>query len=153
MADIFIDSEKSVEKKHDVTFVIRGSKYAVKARKYGEELALQLGFPDNQQKMIATAIWELCCHIIDHAGRGKISIALVQTKDEQGILIEARDKGEVLDEPKTLKLGGRESDESLGLGLEGMQRFMDDFEIFTDPVKGTAVMMSKWTEHAAHGSE
>src|SRR5690625_5060983 len=153
MADIFIDSEKSVEKKHNVTFVIRGSEYAVKARKYGVELALRLGDPDNQRNMIVAAICELCWHIIDHEGRRKISIALVETKDEQGILIEVRDKGEVLDDPKTLKLGGRESDQSLGLGLEGMQRFMDDFEIFTDPVKGTAVMMSKWTEHAAHGSE
>jgi serine/threonine-protein kinase RsbT len=39
---------------------------------------------------------------------------------------------------------GYSSSGSLGLGLPGAKRMMDEFEIASEPGKGTTVRMKKW---------
>jgi serine/threonine-protein kinase RsbT len=46
---------------------------------------------------------------------------------------------------------GYSTGHSLGLGLPGARRLMDEFEIVSEPDKGTTVTMKKWTRNGLRG--
>jgi serine/threonine-protein kinase RsbT len=57
----------------------------------------------------------------------------------------ARDQGPgIPDIPQAMR-DGFSTGKSLGLGLPGAKRLMDEFEIASEVGKGTTVTMRKWT--------
>jgi serine/threonine-protein kinase RsbT len=61
-----------------------------------------------------------------------------------GVLVIVRDEGQgIADVDAALRLG-HGTRGGLGLGLPGASRLMDEFEIDSQPGKGTTVTMRKW---------
>jgi len=114
------------------------------ARQKGRALAAQLGFSSSELTLIATSISELARNIVLYAKRGEIHLKLVEQIDKRGITVIARDEGPgILDLRRALQ-GGYSTSRSLGLGLSGVRRLMDDFEIVSDLGRGTTVTVKKW---------
>jgi serine/threonine-protein kinase RsbT len=123
---------------------ISSSADIVTARQRGRALAAALGFSGSDLTVIATAISELARNIIEYAATGEIVLSQDDADGRPGIVIVARDEGPgIPDVPRALS-AGYSTGPGLGLGLPGVRRLMDDFEITSDPGRGTRVSVRKW---------
>ncbi len=123
---------------------IRSDLDVVAARQTGRALAARLGFSDVEQTMIATAISELARNILLYAQRGEITVDFAQKDRSKGICIVATDAGPGIPDIEKALQEGYSSSYGLGMGLPGTRRLVDDFEIRSEPGKGTTVMARKW---------
>ena len=123
---------------------INSERDIVVARQKGRAMATELGFSLGNATLIATAISELARNIISYAGKGEIVVSLVKNSDRTGIIIVASDNGPgISDIPLALRDGFSTSG-SLGIGLPGTRRLMDEFDIDSQPGNGTIVKVTKW---------
>jgi serine/threonine-protein kinase RsbT len=117
----------------------------VTARRRGRELAAEGGFGGSDLTVIATAISELARNIVVYAQTGEVTIGIVQNGARTGLMVVARDDGPGIDDVSLVMQDGFSSGRSLGLGLPGARRLMDEFDIVSQPGRGTTVTMTKWT--------
>jgi serine/threonine-protein kinase RsbT len=116
----------------------------VAARQRGREVASLLGFTQTDATLIATAISELARNIVTYAKQGEIIIRNVQFGDRIGVVVVARDSGPGIANISQSMQDGFSTSGSLGLGLPGVKRLMDEFDIVSDPKSGTTVTIKKW---------
>lgn len=116
-----------------------------------ERIAKTLGFDEITAKMIATAVSELARNIIKYAGKGKIIITPLK-EDRQlrrvttrlGLEVICQDNGPGIPDLEQAMKDYYSSSGTLGLGLSGVKRMMDEFEIQSAVNKGTKVIIKKW---------
>lgn len=126
---------------------IRSDVDIVTARQRGRELAAQLDFRSSDLTLLATAISELARNIVVYAnGRGEIEVDLIQDGTRRGVLVIARDEGPGIPDIARAMQDGYSTGKSLGLGLPGARRLMDEFEISSEVGRGTTVTMKKWKQ-------
>ena len=116
----------------------------VAARQKGRALATALGFSSGDSTLIATAISELARNIVSYAKRGEILVKAIQNSTRNGILVVARDEGPGIADVQQALRDGFSTSGSLGLGLPGVRRLMDEFEIDSGAERGTTVTVKKW---------
>ncbi len=117
----------------------------VTARQQGRLLAARLSFSTSGQALIATAISELARNIVTYAGQGEIIISAAARNGGPGIVIVAQDSGPGIADIGLAMQDGYSTTKSLGLGLPGAKRLMDEFEIQSEVGKGTTITMKKWS--------
>ena len=128
----------------EILIAIRVDTDIVAARQSGRTLAGELGFNKTDATLIATAISELARNIIRYAKEGEIILSTIHKSSTRGILVIARDRGPgIANLEQAMKMGFSTSG-SLGMGLPGVNRLMDEFEIDTRPGSGTTVIIKKW---------
>jgi serine/threonine-protein kinase RsbT len=133
---------QAVEDKIHVS--INSDQDIVTARQKGRSLAAALGFSSGDATLIATAISELARNIVTYAKSGEIQLTVINGSARQGIQLVAYDEGPgIRDIPQALRDGFSTSG-SLGLGLPGVKRLMDEFEIVSAQTSGTTVTAKKW---------
>ena len=106
--------------------------------------AASIGFDEVFCQMIATAVSELANNIVKYGGGGEILIDRVNAGRRTGIVVAARDKGPGIEDIQRAMADHFSSGNTLGLGLPGVKRMMDEFEISSEPGKGTTVTVRKW---------
>ena len=116
----------------------------VSARQKGRELASHCGFPSTDLAVVATAISELARNIVRYAVRGEIILRLIDDNGRRGVEVVAADDGPGIPDVALAMQDGYSTSGSLGLGLPGVRRLMDEFEITSDFGKGTTVTVRKW---------
>jgi serine/threonine-protein kinase RsbT len=116
----------------------------VTARERGRELAATTGFRNTEQTLIATAISEVARNIVSYANQGEVAFALVTDAGRRGIVVVARDRGPGIADIELAMRDGYSTADSLGMGLPGAKRLMDEFEIASVVGEGTTVTMKKW---------
>lgn len=124
---------------------------AVTARQAGRVVALKLGFSRTDATFVATAISEIARNITVHAGSGEISIGGIYENGRDGMVVIARDEGPGIDDVPAVMRRAVASGVGLGIGLWGARRLMDDFDITSEPGRGTTVTMKKWCRFDAIG--
>jgi serine/threonine-protein kinase RsbT len=133
-------SEIRVAVRRDIDIVLACQK--------GRALAEQLGMSGNDQVVVVIAISEVARNIINYADCGEIVLSAFGQNGKSGISIVARDEGPgILDIERALQ-DGYSTGGGLGLGLAGAKRLMDEFQILSQPGKGTTIMMKKWGRNA-----
>jgi serine/threonine-protein kinase RsbT len=123
---------------------INSERDIVLARQKGRALATQLGFSVANATMIATAISELARNIVSYAGNGEIVMSVVRDPNRTGITIVASDSGPGITDLTLALRDGFSTSGSLGIGLPGARRLMDEFDINSQPGRGTIVKVTKW---------
>lgn len=118
----------------------------VTARQKGRALAAGVGFGTGDATLIATAISELARNIVSYARRGEITLKIVDGPGRQGISVIASDDGPGIPDIRQALRDGFSTSGSLGLGLPGVRRLMDEFEITSQPGRGTIVAVKKWRQ-------
>ena len=117
----------------------------VTARQKGRELAAAGGFSRTDQTLIATAISEVARNIVVHAERGEIILSPLEQPGRRGLMVVARDEGPGIADPELAMRDGYSTANSLGMGLPGARRIMDEFDLVSTPGHGTTITMKKWT--------
>lgn len=123
---------------------ITSEHHIVMARQRGRELAEQMGFSGSDLTVIATAIAEVARNIVRYAGQGEIEMDRLEDGARRGILVIARDRGPGIHDVGQAMRDGFSTGRSLGLGLPGARRLMDEFDIVSEVGTGTTVTMAKW---------
>ncbi len=118
----------------------------VTARQKGREMAARMGFSSTELTLIATAISEVARNIVEYARDGEISLSAVEQGDKRGVVVMACDNGPGIPDIKLAMQDGYSTGKSLGLGLPGAKRLMDEFEIVSEMGKGTKITMKKWLQ-------
>lgn len=116
----------------------------IAARQKGRDLAAQAGFKGSDLTIIATAISEIARNIIVFAQQGEVSLRVIENGGKRGVLIVAEDHGPGIPDIEQAMRDGFSTGKSLGLGLPGARRLMDEFEIVSEVGKGTVITMRKW---------
>ncbi len=108
------------------------------------DMATALGFDDIDRTRIEIAVLELTRNILAHAGSGEVAIECVEDGGRQGIAIEARDQGPGIADIALALRDGYSTAQTLGAGLPGVRRLMDEFYIESTVGVGTRVRAVKW---------
>ena len=127
--------EMAVVKEQDVVpFRNRVREYAVR---------IKMGLV-NQTKLI-TAASELVRNMLRYANGGKIRIEIVSKGRDNGIRLTFADTGPGISNIDLAMKDGYSTGKSLGLGLPGAKRLVNEFNIQTEAGKGTTVTIIKWS--------
>ena len=116
----------------------------VTARQKGRQLAAARGLSLTEQTLIATAISEVARNIVVYAHHGEVVLSAVEEQGRRGVMVVARDEGPGIPNPTLAMRDGFSTGNSLGMGLPGAKRLMDEFELSSTVGKGTTVTMKKW---------
>lgn len=108
------------------------------------KLAAAAGFDRILQNRVSTAVSELVTNICRYAKKGTIHIKVIEGAKKKGIEIIAGDDGPGIEDVEKAMQEGFSTAKSLGIGLPGVRRLMDEFEIETTPGKGTRIVVRKW---------
>lgn len=129
----------------EVQILVTCDKDVVTARQQGRTAARAAGFSESEATLVATAISELARNIVSYAHRGTVTIARLNGhKGAAGLKIVASDAGPGIADVAQALRDGYSSSGGLGLGLPGVRRLMDEFDIASLPGSGTTVTVTKW---------
>jgi serine/threonine-protein kinase RsbT len=128
----------------EVRVPIRSEADVVVARQRVREFAAPLGFTGSDLTVIATAVSEAARNIVNYARRGEILVSLASQGRRRGIAVIARDEGPGIPDVESALQDGFSTGGGLGLGMPGMRRLMDEFEVASEVGNGTTITMRKW---------
>jgi serine/threonine-protein kinase RsbT len=116
----------------------------VLARRKAREYAIAAGFDAFATAAVTTAASELARNVWVHARRGSVTIEHVVDEGRPGMRMDFRDEGPGIADLERALAGGNSTVKSLGLGLSGSRRLVDEFHIDTSPGRGTKIRVAKW---------
>lgn len=128
----------------EIRVAINSDQDIVSARQKGRALASELGFGSVDATLIATTISELARNILAYAKRGEIILRTINGPNRTGIEIVASDEGPGISDIRQVLRDGFSTSGGLGLGLPGVKRLTDEFEITSQVGRGTKVTAKKW---------
>jgi len=129
----------------DIQVNIQSDQDIVIARHKARSLAAALNFSAGEATLIATAISELARNIVTYAKKGVIRLKVLNGGSaRRGIRVVARDEGPGIADVEQALRDGFSTSGSLGLGLPGVRRLVDEFQIESRRNQGTTVTVTKW---------
>ena len=123
---------------------VRSESDAVVALSKLREDALELEFGDYDVTRVMTAASELMHNILKYARAGDISYSKLVDGGRLGVEFVARDKGPGIADLELALVDNYSSSGTLGLGLPGVKRLVDDFEVDSGVGVGTTVAFKVW---------
>jgi len=126
--------EMRIETEDDVILVRR----AVRA------LAEANGFDVFATAALTTAASELTRNVWVHARKGVAVIEEVTNGTRAGVRVTFRDEGPGIADVERAMAGGFSTARTMGLGLSGSRRLVDQFELHSAVGQGTTVEIVKW---------
>jgi serine/threonine-protein kinase RsbT len=112
------------------------------------ELCSSLRFTVLDQTKIVTAASELTRNMLQYAGGGELWLATLRGPPN-GIEITAADRGPGIADVPLVMSSSYRSRTGLGMGLKGVKRIMDDFDMRSGPHLGTRVTIRKYLIEAS----
>jgi len=128
----------------EVRVPINSDSDVVVARQHGRDLADQAELGMTDAALVIAAISELARNILLFAERGEMILTLVDRGGRRGMVITAVDEGPGIPDIARAMQDGYSTSGGLGLGLPGVKRAMDQFDITSDVGHGTTVVAKKW---------
>ncbi len=115
-------------------------------RRLVREEASRMGFAAAAIAEVETAVAELVTNLLKHAdGGGDVVLQTLGNGDDSaGLEIRVTDSGPGIAELDRALAGGQSTAGTLGIGLSGVKRLMDDFAIQTGPGTATEITVRKW---------
>lgn len=107
-------------------------------------MSADLSFGPADQSRVATAVSELARNIIKYAGTGHLVLTPLERGGRRGIEIVAEDRGPGIENVEQATSDHYSSSGTLGLGLPGVRRMLDEFIVESAPGHGTRVTGRKW---------
>ncbi|AGW14938.1 ATP-binding SpoIIE family protein phosphatase [Megalodesulfovibrio gigas] len=124
---------------------VRGESDVLRARSIARETAERLGFDGIRTASVEIAVSELGLNLIKHKTVG--SVLLIRTLyagQIPGVEIVSEDHGPGMADPLRAMEDGYSTAGSLGIGLSGIRRLMDEFHMEQLLPLGTRICVRKW---------
>ncbi len=123
-----------------LTLDVRIEDDVARVRRDARDFAALRGFSQVGQTRLTTAVSELARNIVQYAGVGQLEIKA--TSAPAGLEIVARDRGPGIPNLDQIMAGNYRSKLGMGLGLLGVKKLADRFDVQTAPGRGTTVTFS-----------
>ena len=124
----------NIEKEQDV----------VPFRNRVKEFAVKIGMSILNQTKLITAASELVRNMLKYAGGGTVLIEAISFGRDNGIRLTFTDKGPGIKDIALAMRDGFTTGKSLGIGLPGTKRLVNEFDIKSVFGEGTTVTIIKW---------
>ena len=108
------------------------------------ELATKIGMSLVNQTKLITAASELVRNMLKYANGGKVSMEVVSKNGQSGVRLTFVDEGPGIENIPMAMLDGFSTGKSLGLGLPGTRRLVNEFDIKSVVGQGTTVTVIHW---------
>ena len=126
------------------TMTIRTEDDVLVLRRRVREIAEQRKFDNFATAAITTATSELARNVLVHGRGGEAILEEVTSGPRSGIRIAFIDKGPGIPDLDRVLVGGYSTARSMGLGLSGSKRLVDEFALESKVGDGTRVTVTKW---------
>ena len=126
--------QMNIEKEQDV----------VPFRNPVKEYAVRIGMSLVNQTKLITAASELVRNMLKYANGGTVVIEVISQGRDNGIRLVFKDEGPGIADISLAMKDGYSSGKSLGIGLPGTKRLVNEFDIKSKPGEGTTVSIIKW---------
>ncbi|TXJ79144.1 anti-sigma regulatory factor [Streptomyces lavendulae] len=113
-------------------------------RQQVRQRAAELAFGLVQQTKLVTAASELARNTLVYGGGGHLEISSLGPGGTDGLRLSFVDEGPGIRDVRLAMTDGYTTGGGLGLGLSGARRLVDEFEIDTEPGRGTTVTVIAW---------
>jgi serine/threonine-protein kinase RsbT len=108
------------------------------------ELAVRQTMSTSEAAALITAVSELVTNVVKYAGSGLISLRPTRQINRPGIEVIVEDKGPGIADIAAAMKDYVSTGGTLGLGLPGAKRLVDEFDIVSRPGQGTRIRIVKW---------
>ena len=108
------------------------------------DVAASAGFDERGKNGIMTVVAELARNVIKYAKSGRVTLTSIDSAGRRGLEIEVVDRGPGIADMERAMTDHFSTGKTLGLGLPGAKRLMDEFTITSTPGRGTRVVARKW---------
>lgn len=126
------------------SFPVMSSADVVKVRQIVRQWAAELKFSLVEQTKLVTATSELARNALEHGGGGTMLAEMVEDGARKGIRLVFDDKGPGIANIELALKDGYTTGGGMGLGLSGSKRLVSDFQIKSEPGRGTTVTITRW---------
>ncbi|TNB99784.1 anti-sigma regulatory factor [Pseudomonas jessenii] len=117
----------------------------VLARQTARKLATECGMRLIDLTKMVTAVSELARNTMVYGRGGDMDWQILDEDHKVGLRLTFRDEGPGIADIKLAMTDGWTSGSGMGLGLTGAKRLVDEFELDTEPGKGTRITITRWT--------
>ena len=124
----------AVHTEHDATRAIMQARRSASAA----------GFDAARVAMLGTVASELVRNILKYAGSGELIVRQLRRDDARGLELVAIDHGPGIADVELAMQDHVSSSGTLGLGLPGVKRMMDEMQVESAVGSGTTVTARKW---------
>lgn len=126
------------------SFSITREQDVVPFRNRVKEYAVKIGMSLVNQTKLITGASELVRNMLKYARGGTVQIQVISKGRDNGIRLIFEDKGPGIPDIERAMTDGFTTGRSMGLGLPGTKRLMNEFEIRSEMGQGTTVTVVKW---------
>ncbi len=126
------------------TFPICTSNDVVRVRQVARSWASELKFSLVDLTKFVTATSELARNTLEHGGGGTMTANVVDSGAKKGIQLIFKDEGPGIPNIELALRDGYTTGGGMGLGLSGSKRLVNDFDIKSEPGRGTTVTIVRW---------
>jgi len=109
-----------------------------------KEYAVKIGMSLVNQTKLITAASELVRNMLKYGGGGEALIEVISQGRDNGVRLTFKDKGPGIKDITLAMKDGYTTGKSLGLGLPGTKRLVNEFDIKSTVGEGTTVSIIKW---------
>lgn len=114
------------------------------ARKTVQDRASKMAFGTLEKTKLVTAVSELARNTLVHGKGGTMTMTQVEHAGRTGIQIVFVDTGPGIADIEQALQDGFTTAKSMGLGLGGARRLVNEFDITSTPGVGTTVSITQW---------
>jgi serine/threonine-protein kinase RsbT len=123
---------------------VRASNDIVSVRRLVRERAVALGFSLVDQTKLVTAASELARNTLIYGGGGTAHVETMSQDGRTGLKLTFEDHGPGIANLTLAMQDGYTTGNGLGLGLSGTRRLVNEFDIWSEPGRGTRVVIVRW---------
>ena len=128
----------------DETMPVRTSDDVGRVRQAVRARAVAMGFSLVDQTKIITAASEIARNTVDYGGGGTLRIQTLRNGTRNGVRLIFSDQGPGIPDLARAMTDGYSTGTGLGLGLSGAKRLSNEFDVQSEPGKGTTVTLARW---------
>jgi serine/threonine-protein kinase RsbT len=108
------------------------------------EAASRVGMKAGAGSALATAVSELATNVVKYAGSGRMTLRSLRNRQQPGLEVVVEDYGPGIQDVGLAMTDRVSTGGTLGLGLPGTKRLVDEFELESKPGQGTRIRIVKW---------
>jgi anti-sigma regulatory factor (Ser/Thr protein kinase) len=125
---------------------VSDSTHAGEARRHAAIYAESANLGERERGSLAIVVTEMATNVVKHAGTGTIVVEAVTGNGSSGVRVLALDKGPGIRDLSGALRDGYSTAGTAGNGLGAMKRLSNEFDIYTAPGLGTAVLSEFWPQ-------
>jgi serine/threonine-protein kinase RsbT len=128
----------------DEVMPVQSSQDVMLVRQAARAWAAAQGLGLVDQTKLVTAASELARNTLEYGGGGTVRLEALQEGARRGLRLTFEDRGPGIPDVALALTDGYTTGGGMGLGLGGSRRLVNEFDLWSEPGRGTRVMITRW---------